>query len=69
MSAPPPCPEKESLEQLFDRAKDLYIRAAQEVGNHSCGGFEQAYKEAGVARQAHDDAKTALDAHVQQHGC
>jgi glycerophosphoryl diester phosphodiesterase len=69
MPTPLPCQEKESLIQLSERAKELYVRAAQEVGNHSCGGFELAYKEAGLARHAYDAAKAALDAHVEQHGC
>ena len=69
MSPRSPCPERESLEQLSERAKELYISAAHEVGNHSCGGFELAYKEAGLARNAYDAAKAALEAHVQKHGC
>ncbi len=63
------CEQKDTLTKRCDQAKDLFIRAAQKVGSHPTGGFDQAYKEAGEARASYDIARDTLAAHVKEHGC
>jgi hypothetical protein len=63
------CELKKTLTGRCDQTQTLYIQAADRLGRHPTGGFDEAYKAVGEARNAYDVAMEELKAHCKEHGC
>jgi hypothetical protein len=65
----PPCPEKESLTQRLNQARLQYAAATNQLETMEVPAFQELLRKAQSAKLTYESARTALEAHVQSHGC
>ena len=65
----PICKEKEQLTEKVNEAQTKYVQFVHDLGEHSCGGFRDAYYSSHKAQTTYEAAQIALATHVKLHGC
>jgi hypothetical protein len=68
-AAPARCREQQILRDRYRADLKVYIDATARLGPCASQDFERAFKHAERARVAFENARSALNSHISNHGC